>query len=158
MASIATTIYLLDSRQRASGSSINLATYNLSTLGSPVEPGTYEMLSFNSRNNVYNVDDSNDEIYFDEDSGGALPVATLTHGYYASADDLGAEIKVAMEIIGAGTYTVTFDDTTNLFTVTVSVGASDFLFLWGSNSTEPIANDLMGFRAVDSAVTLEALE
>lgn len=152
MVTLSSTIYLLDSRQRAAGSSIESATFNLAALGSAVEAGTYSMLSFNSRNNVYNVDSTNDEIYFDEISGGELGPATLTHGYYASPADLGAEIKVAMELAGAGTYTVTFDTTTNLFNIAVAVVA-DFIFTWGTNSTQPLANNLLGFRAVNSAVS-----
>ena len=64
MASISTTSYVLDSRNRSAGSTLTDATFNFAALGSPVEAGTYEMLSFSSRNGVYNVDDSNDEIYY----------------------------------------------------------------------------------------------
>ena len=49
MASISTTSYVLDSRKRVVGiGSIPVATYNLAALGSPIEVGTYELLSFNS--------------------------------------------------------------------------------------------------------------
>ena len=80
---IPTTSYVLDSRQRTAGSTLPVATFNLAALGSPVEAGTYEMLSFNSRNNVYNVDDTNDEIYFDE-AGPELGPVLIPHGYYTT--------------------------------------------------------------------------
>ncbi len=151
MASISTTSYILDSRQRTAGGSLSVATYNLSALGSPVEAGTYEMLSFSSRNGVYNVDDSNDEIYFDEDAGAEEGPATLTHGYYSTPALLGTEIKTAMELAGSGTYTVVYTALTNTYNIAVAGGATTFNFNWGDNTTQPIANLLLGFDAVNTA-------
>ena len=48
MSSIPSTSYILDSRQKTGASTNSVAVYNLAALGSPVEAGTYEVLSFNT--------------------------------------------------------------------------------------------------------------
>lgn len=147
---IPTTSYVLDSRQRTSASSLVNATYNFTALGSPVEAGTYEVLFFNNRNNLYNVDDTNNEIYFGEDGAGNFLV-TLTNGYY-TADELRSHVETEMNTSGgAGTYTITYDSNTNKYTFTVA-GAppNTFQFLWGDNSAQPLANLLLGFDVVNS--------
>lgn len=146
---IPTTSYVLDSRQRSAGSTLTAATFNLAALGSPVESGTYEMLSFNSRNNLYNVDDQNDEIYFDE-GGAELGPVLLPHGYYASQTDLAAAAKIVMDAVSGTTYTITYDALTNLFTFTPALGT--FAFNWDTNSAQPIANLLFGFDTVDGVL------
>lgn len=60
---------------------------------------------------------SNLKIWFDE--GGAELEGTLVTGDY-DADTLCTAIKTAMEAAGALTYTVTYDDSTNLFTIAAS--------------------------------------
>ena len=148
MSSIPSTSYVLDSRQKILGSTVNIAVYNLADLGSPVEAGTYEMLSFNTRNDVYNVDDTNDEIYFDE-GGLELGPILIPHGYYTSPSDLADAIKIIMDIAGAGVYTITFNSLTNLFTFSMIGGSGVFAFNWGTNGLQPIANLLLGFTAID---------
>ncbi len=150
MASVANTSYVLDSRQKTGGSTVSSATYNLAALGSPVEAGTYEMLSFNSRNNVYNVDAGNNEIYFSENAGAELGPAVLPSGYYANEADLGTAVKDALELAGLGTYTLVYDTLTNLYTISVAGAVATFNFNWGTNSSQPIANLLLGFAAVDT--------
>lgn len=149
MASISTTSYVLDSRQRQVGSTVPVAIYNLAALGSPVEAGTYEMLSFNSKNNVYNVDDSNDEIYFDEGAAELGPVL-LPHGYYTTAANLGAAAKIVMDAVSGTTYTIAHNVLTNLYTFTPAAGT--FAFNWGTNSAQPQANLLFGFDEVDGVL------
>lgn len=143
---IPTTSYVLDSRQRAAGSTLVDATYNLTALGSAVETGTYEMLSFNSRNNVYNVDDQNDEIYFDEGAAELGPVV-LPHGYYTTPAALAAAAKIVMDAASGTTYTIAYSALTNLFTFTPAAG--NFAFNWATNVAQPISNLLFGFDAVD---------
>ena len=157
MASISTTSYVLDSRKRAVGSTVPIAIFDLAALGSPIEVGTYEMLSFNSRNNVYNVDDSNDEIYYiEEGTSGELGPVTIVHGYYVDETALIVAVEAALNGgSGTGVYTVTYNSLTNIFTVTVAT-ATDFTFTWGTNIAQPIANLLLGFTAVDSASSLIA--
>ncbi len=152
MASIANTIYVLDSRDRAAGSTVSVAVYNLAGgTGSAVQAGTYELLSFNSRNNVYNVDDSNDEIYYKEDAGAELGPVLIPHGYYSTFALLSTAVKTTMEAGGAGTYTISHNVLTNLYTVAVAGGATTVQLTWGANSAQPIANLLLGYSASDTA-------
>ena len=59
------TIYVLDSRDRLSGT-INNSVYNMTPAGS-VEIGTYELLNYHATNQIYNVETGvNDAIYFDQ--------------------------------------------------------------------------------------------
>lgn len=156
MATLPNTSYVLDSRQKTLGTNNSVAGYNLALGGSPVEVGTYEMLSFNSRNNVYNVDDGNDEIYYDEESGGELGPVLIAHGYYVDEAALIVAVEAALNGgSGTGVYTVTYVALTNLFTVTVAT-ASDFIFTWGTNASQPIANRLLGYSPVDSSVSAVA--
>lgn len=151
MATISTTSYVLDSRKRLDSSTVQIAVYNFSTLGSAVEAGTYEMMSFSSRNNVYNVDDSNDEIYYKEDGGAELGPVLIPHGYYTTPALLSAAVKVTMEAGGAGTYTVSHAVLTNIYTIAVAGGAATVQLTWGANVLQPIANLLFGYSAVDTA-------
>ena len=151
MATVSTTSYVIDSRKRNPGSTLTQAAYNFTALGSPVEAGTYEMLSFSSRNGVYNVDDSNDEIYFSEDAGAEEGPATLVHGYYTTPALLGAALKVAMEASGSGTYTIVYTALTNTFNIAVAGGATTFNFNWGDNVGQPMSNLLLGFDSVNTA-------
>lgn len=148
MASVANTSYVLDSRQKTAGSTVAAAVYNFAALGSPVEPGTYEMLSFNSRNNVYNVDSGNNLIFFDE-GGAELGPVTIPSGYYTSEAALASAIKIVMDIAGAGTYTFVYDALTNLFTVSIAGGPGVFGFNFLTNASQPQANLLLGFNEVD---------
>ena len=68
--------------------------------------------------------------YIDFDEGGAELTATLTPGNY-SGQTLAAEIKTQMDSAGALTYTVTYAESTGLFTIAAS-GA--FTLLWNSGS------------------------
>lgn len=149
MASIANTIYVLDSRDRVSGSTVQSAVYNLAALGSPVEAGTYELLSYNSKNEIYNVDDSNDEIYFDEGAAELGPVL-IPHGYYTTEAALAAAIKIVMDIASATTYTISYAALTNQYTFTPAAGTFAFNFL--TNVAQPIANLLIGFDALDGVL------
>ena len=149
MASVSRTIYVLDSRQKTGGSTVSSAVYNLAALGSPVEAGTYEMLAYNSRNNVYNVDAGNNLIFFDEGAAELGPV-TIPSGYYTTEAALAAAIKIVMDIPSATTYTITFDALTNLFTFTPAAGT--FAFNWATNSAQPQANLLLGFNEVDGVL------
>lgn len=154
MASLANTIYVLDSRQKTAASTVSSATYNLAALGSPVEAGTYEMLAFNSRNNVYNVDDGNDEIYFDEGAAELGPVL-IPHGYYTTEAALAAAVKIVMDAVSGTTYTIAYNSLTNLFLFTPAAG--NFAFNWDTNSAQPIANLLLGFNEVDGVAAATQL-
>jgi hypothetical protein len=67
--------------------------------------------------------------------GGGNLTATITTGDY-DADSICIEIKTQMEVAGALTYTVTYDDTTNLFTIAGS-GAFILVLSVTTNSIFP---------------------
>ncbi len=148
MASISTTSYVLDSRQRVVGTTIPVATYNLAALGSPVEAGTYEVSSFNSKNSVYNVDATNNLIFFDEAAAELGPV-TIPSGYYATPAALAAAVKIVMDVASATTYTIVYSALTNTFLFTPAAGT--FAFNWATNIAAAIANVQLGFSPLDGA-------
>jgi hypothetical protein len=84
------------------------------------------------------------KLYFDE--GGAELTATITAGDY-NADTLCAEIKTQMEAAGALTFTVTYDDATNFFTI---AGSGNFS-LHLSSTTNAIWASIGWTSGVDTA-------
>ena len=142
------TIYVLDSKQRNGGGSIQNATYNMVSAGT-VESGTYELVSFQSQNVYFNVEAKvNDEIYFDESAAELGPV-NLTPGSYTAAT-LIVEIKAVMDAVSGSSYTVTYDAATNK--ITAAIAAGTFAFNWGTNVLQPIANQVMGYTPVDGVL------
>ena len=78
------------------------------------------------------------KIDFKESGGGAQLTATLSSNTYTPAT-LATEIKTAMEIAGAATYTVTYSSTTGLWTI-ASDGA--YLSLLNNTGTNQATNAL----------------
>lgn len=104
----------------------------------------------------------NDKIDFTED-GGAAVAATLTPGTYkvgvnsAEAASFCKLVKDQMELAGgAPTYTVAYDATTRLFTITKDTGVFVIQWLTGTN-TATSARSLLGFGAVDTASAISAV-
>ncbi len=103
---------------------------------------------------------TNDFIDFHE-AGGDL-AAQITAGTYimgsssAVAGSYLAAVKTALEIAGAGTYTLTFNSTTRKITATAT-GVSGFVFRWltGTNFAKN-ARVNMGFTTADTALALSA--
>lgn len=87
------------------------------------------------------VSAASSSIYFDDCAVHPLLTATIPAGDY-DATTLCAEIKTQMEAAGALTYTVTYDDATNKFTI---AGSGSFYMLY-SIQTNPIWNTI-GFTA-----------
>ena len=111
------------------------------TLDKPIE-GRWKLLSLAFTNNIYNVNESNNKIYFMED--GQARVATLTNGY-DDATDLKTDIANAMNNVASATITVTYDDTANKFTINSTAG---ICFTFGTN-TENTAAKILGFNEID---------
>ena len=86
----------------------------------------------------------NDDIDFEE-TGAAELTATLTPGEY-NADELCAEIKTQLEVAGASTYTITYSDITNEFTLASNRagGGGTFKLLWatGTNTATSVGTDI----------------
>ena len=102
----------------------------------------YELIEFVMSNSLYNVNNINNQIYFDETS--VLKTATIVNGFYYPTD-FGTAIKTAMDLAGANTYTPVFDSITGKFTIT-STGNYGFSNL---TNTDNSARILMGFDAID---------
>lgn len=95
--------------------------------------GGFSKFSVTPKNNV-----------FDVDLGSGAVVITLTTGLY-NASTLATEIDTQLTAAG-GTYTVTYDETLHLMTLTKSSGT--FSILWNNSANEAKANnfaDLIGF-------------
>lgn len=139
-------VLVLNSKQKTSGNNQN-ANYNLLSMGgiggSP--SSSYELLSYHSVNQVYNVESGvNDKIYFDEGSG--LLTATLPLGSY-NVITLLAEIIAKMNAESGSNYTssvLAVDG--RKFGMIVSAGTFQFLFF--SNQVAS-ARRLLGMDAVD---------
>ena len=123
---------------------------NVYTLDKRIE-GIYQLKSFVATNNIYNVNDTNNKIYFDEDFGLSTyeRIATLTNGYY-DANDLKTNIASSMNSVASGTVTVTYDDNANKYTIN---NTSDFHFTFSSNTSNS-ARKLLGFNASDGTDSL----
>lgn len=155
MSTLQNVIFVLDSRQRDAGGSIQNATYNMIAAGG-VPPGTYEMLSFHSQNQFYNVElGINDLIVWDE-TGSPNQSAIITPGHY-DFTSLGTEIGSVMSAASGdgNTYTATYNSVTGKFTID-NGGGSTFKFDWFSQSASPnLANELMGFSLIDGSLDPE---
>ncbi len=100
----------------------------------------------------------NDKINFTED-GGAERTATLSAGTYimgttsATASTLCKEVKDRLEDApsSAGTYTVTYNQTTKVMTIAVSGGATVFVLKFSTGANAALsARTLLGYGAVDT--------
>ncbi len=109
-----------------------------------------DVLGFENTYTVYA--NTNDQIVFDDGSGGAAETATLRTGTY-TADQMAAEIKRALDTASAGaggnTYTVSYDEINRVFNIQVGVGTSDF------NWTGSSAAEMIGFNVNSTAVAAD---
>jgi hypothetical protein len=79
------------------------------------------------------IDGSNKYIDFKEAALGSPVTATLSEGAYTPSS-LATAVKTAMELAGAETYTVSFNELTRKFTVAHGGAHLDLLFASGSNA------------------------
>lgn len=114
---------------------------NVFALDNRIE-GTYRLRSFVATNNIYNVTDTNNKVYVNENGENAT--ITLTNGYYYS-DDLKNHLSTKLNTALNGTITVTIDEHTNKFTITDTVNIH---FTFGTNTTNS-ARKLLGFDESD---------
>lgn len=149
MTTVDSEIVVLDSRERSSGASAQTLTMDMIPSGGV--QGTYEIMGYQSVNQVYSVEAGvNDSIYFDETGGLGNLTGTILPGNYATPALLFAAAKAAMELVGAETYTFAQDVATGL--LTVSPGANLLGWEWGTNvASGDLANLLLGLLPVDVA-------
>ena len=143
-----TNILVIDSRLRTTGTTNQTAAYSIVNTGGV--QGTYEVMGYQSVNQVYTVEvDVNDTIYFTEPAGAGDLSAILPPGTYTQTT-LNAAAKVTMEAAGAETYTFAVDTPTGV--LTVSVGANTFGWEWFTQlSNGDSANTLFGLSPLDVA-------
>lgn len=95
-------------------------------------------------NGYFEVTISNNIIIFRESVGVDL-TATLTVGYYASDTLFFAEVKAALEVAGASTYTVSRDTTTGKIKIVSNGAGGGGIFQLITTSGSFTAEDLLGF-------------
>jgi hypothetical protein len=110
----------------------------------------YELDEFIMNNNLYNVNDNNNKVYFDE--GGGNLTATLTNGFYYPTD-FATELKTQLDSAGGDTYTVTYSSITGKLTIG-STGTFGFQF---ASNTSNTARYLLGLEKVDQPIASSQL-
>jgi hypothetical protein len=98
--------------------------------------------------NPVTIDASNNKIDFEEVAANEL-TATLASGTYKDPHDFAAQVKSALEAVGANTYTVTYSDSTGKFTIETSGGFLSFLWDTGTNAANTAAGILGYSDAAD---------
>ena len=104
--------------------------------------GVYKLLSFIYTNNIYNVTDKNNKIYWNEN--GVNLETSLTNGYYDSTD-FTSHLLSKLNNDASGTVNVSLDTNTRKYTIT---DTQNFYFTFGSN-TGNTARRLLGFNESD---------
>lgn len=135
---------LLDSRDNNNyGATSSDCMFHLGNGQDFNEVNSVELLSFNCPLTMYNVNSSNNTIYFNDGSARSVVLPPSNYDVYA----LIAAIKVAMESVSALTFTVTYSDQTLKITVT---GSLAFSFTFGTN-TSYSASKIIGFNNANTS-------
>lgn len=141
----------LNTAHRASGSSHDCV---IRLTGFQINPGTYSLYESMMPNSFYNVNSSNNQVYFY--LNGNAKVATITPGFYTSFDTLATEVctqMLAVDPVEPGvTLTAAYSATTGYYTFTC-VGATSIYFRWASGTANS-ARGLLGFSATDGTHNL----
>lgn len=105
------------------------------------------------------VDATNNKIDFKESGGGAELHATITSGTY-TATTLATEIKTQLEVSGAETYTVSWSQTSGLWTIASAGAYLSILNNTGVNQAVSTLKVILGFPNTDKtgAVTYTGSE
>ena len=119
---------------------ISNSTDQTFTLDKPIS-GIWKLLLFNMTNNLFNVNDKNNKVYFND---GTNKTATLRSGYY-DINELKTELTTQINSVGSGVLTISIDSTTRKYTFNNTV---NFYFNFGTN-TENSARKLVGMNASD---------
>ena len=138
-------IIVLSSNLRSSGSP-SACQYDLTQAGSL--RGTYELLSFQSIDNLYTITaGENDKIYWTE--GGVQLVATVPEGNYATQTIMNGAIRAVMDVVSASTFTATINgDGTVSWAITA--GVFGWAFGLPNKPNEDSANQVLGVAQVNS--------
>lgn len=129
----------------ASSSNVNYPVSNISKY--------FRNKTWRSKGTGNFVISTNNKIDFKESALGSELTATITAGTYTSTT-LATELKTQLEAIGAETYTVSFSQTTGLWTVTSSGVYFSILNLTGTNQATSILKNHLGFANSDRTGSL----
>ncbi len=130
-------LYKFSSQSRSYGADPGDCIFTFNT---KIDPGFYKLHHSLFFNSFYNVNNTNNKIYFQENSGSIL-IATLENGYY-NTSNIVSNIHTQLEAIGTHNYTVTLSSTTNKLTIVPNTGTVKF---WFATYTENSAKDILGF-------------
>lgn len=138
--------FTMRSENRSSGSPENFSF--AIPFGRPLI-GKYVLEFVQIPNTIYNIDSTNNQVYFEESGGGGTLTGSITAGFYDTGT-FPAAVKAAMDAVTANaiTYTVSINADTNLMTITPSGGTVAIQF--GTNTSNSAAQP-MGFSASDVA-------
>lgn len=105
--------------------------------------GHYQLSSFTFTNNIFNITDNNNKIYFTENS---VPLtATLTNGFFDTSS-ITSNLSTALNASASGTITCSLDTNTNK--LTISNASHNFYFTFATNTSNS-ARKLLGFNQTD---------
>ena len=107
--------------------------------------GRYKLVSFICTNNIYNVTDNNNKIYWREEVTDIT--TTLTNGYYDENDFISHVSTQMNNDAPSGTLSVSLDNNTRKLTIT---DTQSFRFKFGTNTSNS-ARFLLGFNEQDSS-------
>ena len=108
--------------------------------------GTYKLVSFTFTNNIFNVNDTNNTIYWNENNTDLE--SSLTNGFY-DANDFESHLSSVMNSDGAGTIAVSINENTRKITITNTL---NMYFKFGSNTLNS-ARKLLGFNESDGTAS-----
>lgn len=129
------------------GGDPNAAQYNVQQAGSL--RGTYEILSFQTTNNLTTITvGENDKVYWSE-NGGPVLVATLDPGNYATVADVQDEIELKMNAISGSSFSYVIG-TDGRVRWTIAAGVFEWKFGPPQSANEDSANQLLGLPQRDS--------
>ncbi len=135
---------LLDSRDNKNhGSSTSDCIFQLSDGNDFDKVNSVELLSFSCPLTMYNVNSTNNTIYFNDGSAQSVVIPPSNYDIVTFVE----AIIVAMESVSALTFLVTYSYETLKLTIT---GSSAFSFTFGTNTTNSAYN-IMGFTDVDTS-------
>ena len=118
------------------------ASNNTYTLDQPIT-GKYRLLGFNCTNNIFNVNDTNNKIYINENSVNLI--GNLTNGYYDASDFI-TMCSSVLNGVCSGTISISRNSNTNK--LTIDNDGFSFYFSFGTNTTNS-ARKLLGFDETD---------
>lgn len=131
-------------------------TASSSNVNYPVSNIKHEHRAKEWRSNVYGnfeITLANNKINFKESAMGAELTATVAVGNYTNLT-LQAAIKESMELVGSSTYTVSYSQTTGLWTISSDGSYLSLLNSSGTNQANSLLKQCLGFANTDRTGSL----